>query len=30
MNIKSLQVFIHLCDSKSFAKTASAMHISPS
>lgn len=30
MNIKSLQIFIHLCDSKSFAKTASAMHISPS
>ncbi|WFB48239.1 HTH-type transcriptional activator IlvY [Vibrio coralliilyticus] len=30
MNIKSLQLFIHLCDSKSFAKTASAMHISPS
>lgn len=30
MNIKSLQLFIHLCDSKSFAKTASAMHVSPS
>ncbi|MDA0130154.1 HTH-type transcriptional activator IlvY [Vibrio sp. MarTm2] len=30
MNIKCLQLFIHLCDSKSFAKTASAMHISPS
>ncbi|CAM3132268.1 HTH-type transcriptional activator IlvY [Vibrio mytili] len=30
MNIKSLQFFIHLCDSKSFVKTASAMHISPS
>lgn len=30
MNIKYLQLFIHLCDSKSFAKTASAMHISPS
>ncbi len=30
MNIKSLQLFIHLCDSKSFAKTASATHISPS
>ncbi|MEH0743287.1 HTH-type transcriptional activator IlvY [Vibrio cholerae] len=30
MNIKSLQLFIHLCDSQSFAKTASAMHISPS
>lgn len=30
MNIKSLQLFIHLCDSKSFSKTASAMHISPS
>ncbi len=30
MNIKSLQLFIHLCESKSFAKTATAMHISPS
>ncbi|WP_019277650.1 HTH-type transcriptional activator IlvY [Vibrio coralliilyticus] len=30
MNIKSLQLFVHLCDSKSFAKTASAMHVSPS
>jgi len=30
MNIKGLQLFIHLCNSKSFSKTASAMHISPS
>ena len=30
MNIKSLQLFIHLCESKSFAKTAAAMHVSPS
>ncbi len=30
MNIKNLQQFIHLCDSKSFNKTAVAMHISPS
>lgn len=30
MNIKSLQLFIHLCDSKNFSKTAAAMHISPS
>ncbi len=30
MNIKSLQLFIHLCESKSFAKTAATMHISPS
>lgn len=30
MNIKSLQLFIHLCESKSFVKTAVAMHISPS
>jgi len=30
MNIKSLQLFIHLCESKNFAKTAEAMHISPS
>ncbi len=30
MNIKSLQLFIHVCGSKSFTKTANAMHISPS
>ncbi|TKF23594.1 HTH-type transcriptional activator IlvY [Vibrio genomosp. F6] len=30
MNIKSLQLFIHLCDSKNFSKTAAAMHVSPS
>ena len=30
MNIKSLQIFIHLCESKNFSKTAAAMHISPS
>ncbi|MGX9419356.1 HTH-type transcriptional activator IlvY [Vibrio sp. RC27] len=30
MNIKSLQIFIHLCESKNFSKTASAMHMSPS
>ncbi|EDL51003.1 DNA-binding transcriptional regulator IlvY [Vibrio mediterranei AK1] len=30
MNIKSLQAFIHLCESKSFNKTATAMHISAS
>ena len=30
MNIKSLQAFIHLCESKSFSKTATAMHISAS
>ncbi|WP_394249475.1 HTH-type transcriptional activator IlvY [Vibrio profundi] len=30
MNIKCLQLFIHLCDSKNFSKTASAMHVSPS
>ncbi|MFI3276408.1 HTH-type transcriptional activator IlvY [Vibrio sp.] len=30
MNIKSLQLFIHLCDSQSFTRTAAAMHISPS
>ncbi|MFA0085496.1 transcriptional regulator IlvY [Vibrio sp. 10N.286.49.C2] len=30
MNIKSLQAFIHLCESKSFNRTATAMHISPS
>lgn len=30
MNIKNLQLFLHLCDSKSFSKTAQKMHISPS
>lgn len=30
MNIKSIRLFIHLCDSRNFAKTASAMHLSPS
>ncbi|SON51292.1 HTH-type transcriptional activator IlvY [Vibrio tapetis] len=30
MNIKSLQLFTHLCSSRNFSKTASAMHISPS
>jgi LysR family positive regulator for ilvC len=30
MNIKSLQIFLHLSESKSFNRTASAMHISPS
>jgi LysR family transcriptional regulator, positive regulator for ilvC len=30
MNIKSLQTFMHLCESKNFSKTAQAMHMSPS
>ncbi|OAN16898.1 transcriptional regulator IlvY [Photobacterium jeanii] len=30
MNIKNLQFFLHLCDSKNFSHTAQAMHISPS
>ncbi|ASA57144.1 HTH-type transcriptional activator IlvY [Vibrio gazogenes] len=30
MNIKILELFVHLCDSKNFSKTAAAMHISPS
>lgn len=30
MNIKSLQLFIHLCESQNFSKTAASMHISPS
>lgn len=30
MNIKSLQIFIRLCESKNFSKTALAMHMSPS
>lgn len=30
MNTKHLQMFIHLCESKSFSKTAAAMYLSPS
>lgn len=30
MNIRSLHLFVHLCSSQNFSKTASAMHISPS
>lgn len=30
MNIKNLQLFLHLCDCKSFSQTAQAMHVSPS
>ncbi|USD65340.1 HTH-type transcriptional activator IlvY [Vibrio sp. SCSIO 43136] len=30
MNIKSIQLFLHLCESKSFSQTAQAMHVSPS
>ncbi|MBM7038644.1 HTH-type transcriptional activator IlvY [Vibrio ulleungensis] len=30
MNIRSLQYFVHLCESKNFAKTAKVMHLSPS
>ncbi|MCE0493687.1 HTH-type transcriptional activator IlvY [Vibrio salinus] len=30
MNIKTLQLFMHLSDSRNFSKTASAMHMSPS
>lgn len=30
MNQKLLHIFIHICESKSFSKTAIAMHISPS
>ncbi len=30
MNTKQLQLFVHLCDSKNFAYTASTMHVSPS
>ncbi|QXO17337.1 MULTISPECIES: HTH-type transcriptional activator IlvY [Vibrio] len=30
MNIKTLQLFLHLCDSMNFSKTATAMHVSPS
>lgn len=30
MNIKHLNYFLHLCDSRNFSKTASVMHVSPS
>ncbi|WP_038181538.1 HTH-type transcriptional activator IlvY [Vibrio rhizosphaerae] len=30
MNIRILELFIHLCDSKNFSQTAAAMHMSPS
>nr|WP_318485060.1 HTH-type transcriptional activator IlvY [Photobacterium leiognathi] len=30
MNIKNLQLFLHLCESHNFSQTAQAMHISPS
>ncbi|WP_413113012.1 HTH-type transcriptional activator IlvY [Thaumasiovibrio sp. DFM-14] len=30
MNIKNLQLFVHLCDSKSFHQTAQMNHVSPS
>lgn len=30
MHTKHLQMFIHLCESKNFSKTASAMYLSPS
>ncbi|MCL9782891.1 HTH-type transcriptional activator IlvY [Vibrio sp. S4M6] len=30
MNLKTLSIFIHLCDSRSFQKSALAMHMSPS
>lgn len=30
MNIKTLQLFVHLCESKNFSKTANTMHVSPS
>ena len=30
MNIKNLQLFIHLCESQNFSQTAEVMHISPS
>ncbi|SKA27553.1 DNA-binding transcriptional regulator IlvY [Vibrio cincinnatiensis] len=30
MNIKILQLFVHLCESKNFSKTANALHVSPS
>ncbi|CAH0534761.1 Hca operon transcriptional activator HcaR [Vibrio stylophorae] len=30
MNIKTLQLFLHLCDSRNFGQTAQQMHTSPS
>ncbi len=30
MNLKNLQLFVHLCDSKSFSQTAQMNHVSPS
>nr|WP_086939272.1 HTH-type transcriptional activator IlvY [Thaumasiovibrio occultus] len=30
MNLKNLQLFVHLCDSKSFNQTAQQNHVSPS
>lgn len=30
MNIKTLTLFLHLCDSKNFSQTAATLHISPS
>ena len=30
MNVRLLQLFIHLCESRNFSKTANAMHVSPS
>lgn len=30
MNIKTLKLFLNLCESRNFSKTASAMHVSPS
>lgn len=30
MNIKTLQLFVHLCEHKNFSSTAKALHVSPS
>ena len=30
MNIKNLRLFLDICDSKNFSRSASAMHVSPS
>ena len=30
MNIRTLRLFLHLCESKNFSQTAEAMHVSPS
>lgn len=30
MNIKTIKLFLNICDSKNFSKSATSMHVSPS